>query len=67
MRANLSKVNGFKSYITFMAREIDNGDLVEYQAKVERKFWQRDYHAILCRPSPKSEGIVIMTQLLSIE
>ncbi|XP_048602216.1 uncharacterized protein LOC125580952 isoform X1 [Brassica napus] len=56
VRANLSKVNGFKSYITFMAREIDNGDLVEYQAKVERKFWQRDYHAILCRPSPKSEG-----------
>ncbi|KAJ0244412.1 hypothetical protein HA466_0190450 [Hirschfeldia incana] len=50
VRANLSKVNGYKSYITFVGRDIDNGDLVEYQAKVERKFWQREHHAILCRP-----------------
>ncbi|CAF2374076.1 unnamed protein product [Brassica rapa subsp. narinosa] len=42
VRANLSKVNGFKSYITFMAREIDNGDLVEYQAKVGRYADPRD-------------------------
>ncbi|KAF3534639.1 hypothetical protein DY000_02043788 [Brassica cretica] len=49
-------VNGYKSYITFMAREIDSGDVVEYQAKIEKKFWQTEHHAILCRPSPKSEG-----------
>lgn len=56
MRANLTRLDGYKSYITFMAREVPGGGLVEYQAKTERKVWQKTAHAILCRPSPKPKG-----------
>jgi cystatin-related protein len=52
VRANLTRVDGYKSYITFMAREFPGGTLVEYQAKTERKVWQKTAHAILCRPTP---------------
>ncbi|XP_048615363.1 uncharacterized protein LOC125587957 [Brassica napus] len=55
VRANLTRVNGYKLYITFMARESPEGELVEYQAKTERKVWQRKYHAMFCRPTPKSK------------
>ncbi|KFK38071.1 hypothetical protein AALP_AA3G065900 [Arabis alpina] len=55
VRAILSKVTGIKLYITFMAKESPGADLVEYQAKTERRFWQRNAHAILCRPTPKSK------------
>ncbi|EOA37494.1 hypothetical protein CARUB_v10011650mg, partial [Capsella rubella] len=44
---------GIKAYITFMARESPDGELVEYQAKAERKRWQRNIHPIFCRPSRK--------------
>ncbi|XP_010489697.1 PREDICTED: uncharacterized protein LOC104767359 [Camelina sativa] len=60
VRANLTKVGGYKSYITFMAREVPGEDLVEYQAKTEKKFSQRKAHAIFCRPSPKSNGVLLM-------
>ncbi|KAJ4893014.1 Cystatin/monellin superfamily protein [Raphanus sativus] len=55
VRANLTRVNGYKLYITFMARESPEEEPVEYQAKTERKFWQRKYHAMFCRPAPKSK------------
>ncbi|CAA7035171.1 unnamed protein product [Microthlaspi erraticum] len=42
---------GVKAYITFMAKESPEGELVEYQAKTE-KVWQKTIHAILCRPAP---------------
>ncbi|KAJ4914801.1 Cystatin/monellin superfamily protein [Raphanus sativus] len=44
---------GVKAYITFMAKETPDGELVEYQAKTERKVWQKDIHAIFCRPASK--------------
>lgn len=56
VRAILTRVTGFKMYITFMARESPGGDLVEYQAKTERKVWQKKTHVIFCRPTPKSKG-----------
>ncbi|CAE5956451.1 unnamed protein product [Arabidopsis arenosa] len=44
---------GIKAYITFMAKESPaHGELVEYQAKAERKAWQRNIHPIFCRPAP---------------
>ncbi|CAH8251055.1 unnamed protein product [Arabidopsis lyrata] len=43
---------GIKGYITFMAKESPHGELVEYQAKAERKAWQRNIHPIFCRPAP---------------
>ncbi|CAE5956446.1 unnamed protein product [Arabidopsis arenosa] len=48
---------GVKSYITFMARESPQGDLIEYQAKTDWKVWQRNAHAILCRPAPEMKPI----------
>ncbi|KAL0865650.1 hypothetical protein Bca101_044768 [Brassica carinata] len=44
---------GVKAYITFtfMAKETPEGELVEYQAKTERKAWQKNIHAIFCRPA----------------
>ena len=42
---------GYKAYITFMAKESPHGELVEYQAKAERKAWQRNIHPIFCRPA----------------
>ncbi|RID40849.1 hypothetical protein BRARA_J00859 [Brassica rapa] len=47
---------GVKAYITFMAKETPEGELVEYQAKTERKAWQKDIHAIFCRPASKGKG-----------
>lgn len=58
VRVNLTRVNGYKLYITFMARESPEGELVEYQAKTERKVWQGKYHAMFCRPTPKSKGFL---------
>uniref|UniRef100_A0A1J3HAW5 Uncharacterized protein n=1 Tax=Noccaea caerulescens TaxID=107243 RepID=A0A1J3HAW5_NOCCA len=40
-----------KSYITFMAREKPDGDLVEYQAKAMATLDGKK-HPILCRPAP---------------
>ncbi|CAA7035173.1 unnamed protein product [Microthlaspi erraticum] len=48
---------GLKSYITFMARESPQGDLIEYQAKTQWKVWQKNAHAILCRPAPPMKPI----------
>ncbi|CAH8356683.1 unnamed protein product [Eruca vesicaria subsp. sativa] len=59
VRANLTRVNGYKLYITFMARESLEGEVVEYQVKTERKFWQGKYHAMFCRPTPKSKDIIV--------
>ncbi|XP_023642407.1 uncharacterized protein LOC17893467 [Capsella rubella] len=53
VRAIVSLASGVKSYITFMAREFPDGDLVEYQAKTEKRVWQRKPHVIFCRPAPK--------------
>ncbi|KAJ0234182.1 hypothetical protein HA466_0277090 [Hirschfeldia incana] len=55
VRGNLTRVNGYKLYITFMARESPAGELVEYQVKTERKVWQGKYHAMFCRPTSKSK------------
>ncbi|KAF8111733.1 hypothetical protein N665_0073s0089 [Sinapis alba] len=43
--------HGVKAYITFMAKESPDGELVEYQAKAEIKVWQTKIHPILCRPT----------------
>ncbi|EOA21940.1 hypothetical protein CARUB_v10002434mg [Capsella rubella] len=49
----VKKLNEDKVYITFMAREYENGPLVEYQAKVMRYAAHRKPpFPILCRPSP---------------
>ncbi|CAL9230610.1 unnamed protein product [Arabidopsis halleri] len=53
-RATVSGGARWKIYITCMAREYENGPLVEYQAKVMR--YAGNYEPpfpILCRPSPK--------------
>uniref|UniRef100_A0A1J3GPI3 Uncharacterized protein n=1 Tax=Noccaea caerulescens TaxID=107243 RepID=A0A1J3GPI3_NOCCA len=56
---------GVKAYITFMAKESPEGGLVEYQAKTEKKVWQKTIHAILCRPSSllKTDGVVELAAL----
>ncbi|XP_006286602.2 uncharacterized protein LOC17883530 [Capsella rubella] len=54
VRGNISGGPHLKVYITFMAREYENGPLVEYQAKVMRYAAHRKPPSpILCRPSPK--------------
>ncbi|XP_010438158.1 PREDICTED: uncharacterized protein LOC104721757 [Camelina sativa] len=53
VRVVVSEVSGLKSYINFMARVIPGGDLVEYQAKTEKRIYQRKAHVIFCRPAPK--------------
>ncbi|KAJ0266576.1 hypothetical protein HA466_0005570 [Hirschfeldia incana] len=52
VRAIAMKSAGIKCYITFMAREIPTGPLVEYQAKTEWKIRQVHTYPIFCRPSP---------------
>lgn len=49
----MQSCTGIKAYITFMAKEFPEGELVEYQAKAERKAWQRNIHPIFCRPALK--------------
>ncbi|XP_010482408.1 PREDICTED: uncharacterized protein LOC104761066 isoform X2 [Camelina sativa] len=51
VRAVDNLATSIKAYITFMAKESPQGELVEYQAKAERKPWQRNIHPIFCRPS----------------
>ncbi|XP_020869134.1 uncharacterized protein LOC9325534 isoform X5 [Arabidopsis lyrata subsp. lyrata] len=51
VRAVVKMCSGIKSYVTFMAKESPQGDLIEYQAKTDWKVWQRNAHAILCRPA----------------
>ena len=56
-----------KSYITFMARETPDGDLVEYQAKTEQMPWQNRAHGLFCRPTPKPKGIQLLISLSVLE
>ncbi|CAH8356604.1 unnamed protein product [Eruca vesicaria subsp. sativa] len=58
VRANLTRVNGYKLYITFTARESPAEELVEYQVKTERKVWQGKYHAMFCRATPTSKDFL---------
>ncbi|KAJ4873123.1 Cystatin/monellin superfamily protein [Raphanus sativus] len=51
VRAVKRMSHGVKAYITFMARETPDGELVEYQAKAEINVWQTKIHPILCRPT----------------
>nr|AAV68797.1 hypothetical protein AT1G03710 [Arabidopsis thaliana] len=51
VRVTVQLSYGYKAYITFMAKESPHGELVEYQAKAERKAWQRNIHPIFCRPA----------------
>ncbi|XP_018475800.1 uncharacterized protein LOC108847110 [Raphanus sativus] len=54
VRGNMKVGDGWKLYITFMAREHPDGPLMEYQAKA-MDFGAKPPFPILCRPaSPKS-------------
>ncbi|XP_013639089.1 uncharacterized protein LOC106398160 [Brassica napus] len=55
VRAVIRMSIGVTAYITFMAKESPEGELVEYQAKTEIKVWQTKIHPILCRPTSSSE------------
>ncbi|XP_024011579.1 uncharacterized protein LOC18017914 [Eutrema salsugineum] len=55
LRATERGYGNVKFYITFMAREYQNGPLVEYQAKAIKFGNNRPPFPILCRPSPKPE------------
>ncbi|CAA7035170.1 unnamed protein product [Microthlaspi erraticum] len=55
VRAVVKMGVGVKSYITFMARESPDGELVEYQGKAEWKVWQRNIHPLLCRPASEQK------------
>lgn len=58
VRSIIDLACGLKCYITFMARESSNGDLlVEYQAKTDKRIWQKKTHVIFCRPTPEPKGI----------
>lgn len=57
IRTIIGLASGVKCYITFMARVSPNGDLVEYQAKTEKRVWQKKFHVIFCRPTPEPKGI----------
>lgn len=57
LRSIIDLACGLKCYITFMARESSNGDLVEYQAKTDKRIWQKKTHVIFCRPTPDPKGI----------
>ncbi|XP_010501305.1 PREDICTED: uncharacterized protein LOC104778546 [Camelina sativa] len=46
-----------KAYITFMAKETPEGELVEYQGKAEWKVWQRNFHPLLCRPASEQRQL----------
>ncbi|KAF8047405.1 hypothetical protein N665_3055s0004 [Sinapis alba] len=50
VRGNMKVGDGWKLYITFMAREHPNGPLVEYQAKA-MDFGGKPPFPILCRPA----------------
>ena len=54
VRAVIRMSIGVKAYITFMAKECPEGELVEYQAKAEIRVWQTKIHPILCRPASSS-------------
>ncbi|KAJ4914803.1 Cystatin/monellin superfamily protein [Raphanus sativus] len=56
VRVVIMMIAGVKAYITFMARETPDGELVEYQAKAEIKAWQTKIHPILCRPTSSSSS-----------
>ncbi|XP_018449903.1 uncharacterized protein LOC108821361 [Raphanus sativus] len=56
VRVVIMMIAGVKAYITFMARETPDGELVEYQAKAEIKVWQTKIHPILCRPTSSSSS-----------
>ncbi|KAF8047404.1 hypothetical protein N665_3055s0003 [Sinapis alba] len=52
VRGNKKTENGWKLYITFMAREYPNGPLVEYQAKAKDfAGGRKPPFPILCRPA----------------
>ncbi|XP_010438435.1 PREDICTED: uncharacterized protein LOC104722029 [Camelina sativa] len=56
-----------KVYITFMAREDENGPLVEYQAKALRYCAHRQPSVpILCRPSPKPNADILRRELVKM-
>ena len=52
VRAIAMKSTGIRCYFTFMAREVPNGILVEYQAKTEWKIRQVHTLPIFCKLSP---------------
>ncbi|XP_009119374.1 uncharacterized protein LOC103844324 [Brassica rapa] len=56
VRAVIRMSIGVKAYITFMAKECPEGELVEYQAKAEIRVWQTKIHPILCRPASSSSS-----------
>lgn len=57
VRVMVKMFSGIKSNVTFMAKESPQGDLIEYQAKTGWKVWQKNAHAILCRPAPVMKPI----------
>ncbi|CAE5956445.1 unnamed protein product [Arabidopsis arenosa] len=57
VRAVVILGGGVKAYITFMAKESPEGELVEYQGKAEWKVWQRNIHPLLCRPASEQRQL----------